>query len=418
VETSLGVSLVADRYVVPYLPTGSTFGPEEINAVVKILKSGQKLSCGPERDGFEEEFAAYADVPHAISLTNCTVALEFATYLLDLQPGDEVIAAPQTYQANVTPLLNLPIMVRFCDIDPNSLNVDSTAFESLVTERTRALYLVHHGGFPANMNPIMKVASEHGITVIEDCAHALGARYHGRVVGGLGHLGCWSFQSYKNISTLGEGGMLTVADPRWAGIARRIAAIEPDADFQKLGRPYFGPYGQPVDDLERHAKNAYVEECTALRHPGTNATLSEPAAAVGRVQLRRLDEFVSQRRQIADQLDKGLGEISGIRPQTQLIGGQSAHHLYTCFLDPDTGIDRDAFIQRLDAQGIQIQLRYFPVHLLPEWRRLGHGLGECPVAEWVWFHEQINLPIYPQMESWQVNFMIETIATTMQEFTS
>ena len=95
---------------------------------------------------------------------------------------------------------------------------------------------------------------------------------------------------------------------------------------------------------------------------------------------------------------------------------QSARHLYTCFLDPDTGIDRDELIRRLDQRGIQIQLRYFPLHLLPEWRQRGHDLGECPVAERIWFHEQINLPIYPQLEDWQVDFMIDTMARAMREF--
>lgn len=406
----------SSRYVVPYLPTGSTFGDEEINAVVRVLQSGAKLSCGPERDAFEAEFAEYVGVPHAVSLTNCTVALEFATYLVDLQPGDEVIAATQTYQANVTPLLGLPVRVRFCDVDPVTLNISPDAFASLITDRTRAVYLVHHGGMPADMGPIMKVASEHGITVIEDCAHALGARYHGQVPGSLGHFGCWSFQSYKNISTLGEGGMLTLADPAWAEVVQRIRAIEPDADFRPRSDQWL--YYNPSDDIERHAKNAYTEDCMQLRHPGTNSTLCEPAAAVGRVQLQRLDEFVGRRRQIAEALDKGLSEIAGIRIQVEPPGVQSARHLYTCFLEPETGIDRDTLIRRLDERGIHIQLRYFPVHLLPEWRQRNHDLGECPVAERIWFHEQINLPIYPQLEDWQVDFMIDTIAQTMREFTA
>lgn len=407
--------MVRDRYTVPYLPTGSTFDQDDIDAVVRVLQSGDKLSCGPERDAFEADFKAYTNAAYALSLTNCTVALELATYLLDLQPGDEVVAATQTYQANVTPLLGLPVQVRFCDIDPDTLNVSPQAFEALVTDRTKALYLVHHGGIPADIDAIMRVANEHGIKVVEDCAHALGASYHDRSPGTLGHFGCWSFQSYKNISTLGEGGMLTVADDRHAQVINRIRAIEPDADFAGRGATPFRDHEAPTDDLERHAKNAYEQDCIALRHPGTNSTLCEPAAAVGRVQLRRLDALVGRRREIADRLDKGLAEISGLRMQTRRPGVDSAHHLYTFFLDPATGVVRDDLIRRLDERGIQIQLRYFPVHLLPEWRMRGHRLGECPTAERIWFHEQVNLPIYPQMEDWQVDFMIETIWDTMHE---
>ena len=408
----------SDRYHVPYLPVGSTFGHEEVDAVARILRAGEDLSCGPERDAFEAEFAAHTGAAYALSLANCTIALEMATYLLNLQPGDEVVAATQTYQANVTPLLGVPVTVRFCDIDPDTLNVSPQAFAGLVTERTRALYLVHHGGVPADMDPIMDVANRHGIRVVEDCAHALGARYHGRVPGTLGHLGCWSFQSYMNLSTLGEGGALTLADPAWADLVNRIRAIEPDADFQPRHTSPFPNHATPADAVERHAKNAYVEDCAALRHPGTNSTLPEPAAAVGRVQLRRLDAFVARRGQIADRLDRGLKGISGIRVQPRRAGVDSAHHLYTCFLDPATGVDRDAFVARLDARGVQIQLRYFPVHLLPEWRRLGHGVGECPVAERVWFREQVNLPIYPQLEDWQIDFMVETVRDVMREFTA
>jgi perosamine synthetase len=408
--------MAADRYTVPYLPAGSTFGPAEIEAVARVLQSGNKLSCGPERDAFENEFAAYAGARHALTLTNCTIALEFATYLLDLQPGDEVIAATQTYQANVTPLLGTPARVRFCDVDPETLNVSPDAFASLINDRTRALYLVHHGGTPADMDPIMKIAGESSISVVEDCAHALGARCYGRSPGTLGNFGCWSFQSYKNISTLGEGGMLTVADDHHAEVIRRVRAIEPDADFERRAEPLFPGLLPPADDVERHAKNAYDDDCTVLRHPGTNSTLSEPAAAVGRVQLRRLDALVARRREIADRLDSGLGSIAGIRIQPRRPGIDSGHHLYTFFLDGAAGIDRDSFIARLDSLGIQIQLRYFPVHLLPEWRLRDHHLGECPIAERIWFHEQVNLPIYPQMHDWQVDFMIETVQKTMREF--
>lgn len=403
------------QFMVPYLPVGSTFGQEEVDVVARVLHGGGRLSCGPERDAFEREFAVYAGVPYALSLTNCTVALELATYLLMLRPGDEVIAATQTYQANVAPLLASPATVRFCDIDPDTLNVSPAAFESLVTARTRALYMVHHGGYPADMDAIMATAGAHGIVVVEDCAHALGARYHGRSPGGLGHLGCWSFQSYKNISTLGEGGMLTLRDPTWAGAITRIRAIEPDADFVPRPDPSLAGWAEPDDLVERHAKNAYTEDCQVLRHPGTNSTLAEPAAAVGRVQLRRLDRLVARRRKIADRLDRGLAAIAGLRTQPRRAGVDSAHHLYTCFADPATGVGRDRLAAELVDRGIEVQLRYFPVHLLPEWRRLGHGIGECPVAERVWFDEQLQLPIYPQLADWQVDYLVETLAAAMKD---
>lgn len=404
----------SNAYKVPYLPQGTVFGAEDLAAIERVLMGGGKLACGPERDAFEAEFASYVRAPHAVSLTNCTIALEFATYLIGLADGDEVIAATQTYQANATPLLGLPVKVRFCDVDPDSLNISVAHFESLITERTRALFLVHHGGNPADMGPIMEIARRHGIRVIEDCAHALGSLYHGAAPGTLGDFGCWSFQSYKNISTLGEGGMLTTSDDNAAFVARRIRAIEPDADFCPRHSDALG-LEDPGDDIERHAKNAYSEDCIALRHPGTNSTLSEVAAAVGRVQLHKLDRLVTRRRDIATRMNAALAATPGLRTQSQTPGIQSSHHLYTFFLDPESGIGRDRLIQRLEAKGIQIQLRYFPIHLLPEWRRLGHGLGECPTAERIWFKEQVNLPIYPQLEDWQVDFMIDSVVDVVAE---
>jgi len=400
-------------YKVPYLPSGSIFGEAEIEAVRRTLMSGKTLSCGLEREAFEEEFAAFVGVPYAVSVTNCTVALELATYLAQVRPGDEVIAATQTYQATIQHLLGSGVTVKFCDIDANTLNIDPDCLASLIGPRTRALYLVHYGGASADMAPIMDLADRHGITVIEDCAHSVGATYRGRMPGGLGHIGCFSFQSYKNISTLGEGGMLTFKDERWNAKLRRIRAIEPDADFRPRTPTSLGSYAWPADEIERHDKNAYSEDCVAVRYPGTNSTLAEPAAAVGRVQLRRLSEFLERRTQIANRLDAGLSAIPGIRVQQRNPDAPSAHHLYTCFLDPDTGLDRDAIARVLNEDSIEIQLRYFPLHLLPEWRASGHGLGECQVAERVWFHEQLNLPIYPQMADWQVEYMIERVAAAV-----
>jgi len=398
------------RYRVPYLPVGASLGQEELAAVARVLSSDATLSCGVEREHFEEEFAAYVDAPHAVAVASCTAALELATHLIGLHPGDEIIATPQTYQATIQALLGMDIRLRFCDIDPDTLNVNPESFAALVTPRTRALYLVHYGGDPAAMDEIMAVAEAHGIVVVEDCAHALGATYKGRAPGVLGDIGCFSFQSYKNITTLGEGGMLTFRDDHWATVARRLRAIEPDADFQPRGEARLGPWRQPDDEIERHAKNAYSEDCVALRHPGTNSTLPEPAAAVGRVQLCRLDRFIERRRAIAHRLDQGLRNIPGVRVPDRSAEVRSAHHLYTCFLDPAAGRDRDEVARHLDQRGVQVQLRYFPLHLLPEWRMRGHGPGECPNAERIWFYQQINLPIYPQLEDWQVDYMIEALA--------
>lgn len=399
----------ADAFVVPYLPVGTVYGPEELEALHQCLASGRTLSCGQEREAFEREFAEYLGVRHAISVANCTVALELATYLCDLRAGDEVIVTCQTYQATATPLLTGPATVRFCDIEPETLNLDPDAVASMITDRTRAIFLVHYGGDLADMAALRALADAHDVILIEDCAHAVGAHRDG-ILPGTSGLGCFSFQSYKNISTLGEGGMITTNDDDWADRLRRLRSIEPDAAYVPRATPGLGGYRPPPDDgVFRHEKEAFHDDCTQVRHPGTNSTLPEPAAAVGRVQLRRLPELLAARTSVADALDAGLAGIAGVRLQRRPEDAVSAHHLYTFFVEPTSAVPQAEVLAALVAQGIQVQQRYFPIHLLAEWRRLGNDIGQCPVAEDLWFHQMINLPIYPQMTTRQVNYMIEAV---------
>lgn len=408
--------LMSKRYVVPYTGKGSTFGEEEIQAVAALLRTDETLSCGHEREAFEAEFAEFVGVRHAVSVTNCTVALELATHLIGLEPGDEVIAAPLSYQATVSPLLSLPVKVSFCDIDPNSLAPDLMKLHSLVTPRTRAIYLTHYGGLMADMDAIMDIAQDHNLIIVEDCAHAHGSEYKGRKAGAAGHIGCFSFQSLKNMSSLGEGGMITLNDDGWATVLRRIRGNEPDAVF--VARPelcHFGKHSSPTRNLNRHAKNAYTHDCIALRHAGTNATLSEPAAAVGRVQLRKLRGFVDRRRQIAHRLNVTLRQIPGIRVQEEPADYLHTYHLYTLFIDPSSGLNREIFGAALDDAGVEVHLRYFPLHLLPEWRFKGGKYGDCPVAERVWFEELINLPIYPSLSDEQIDYMTAAISHTVDK---
>jgi perosamine synthetase len=397
------------RLVVPYKPVGTTYGLAEMDALRDCLSSDETLSCGRQRDAFEQEFAELVGAEHAISVANCTVALELATYLCDLRDGDEVIATCQSYQATVTPLLCGPAAVRFCDIDPETLNISVRSVERLLTSRTRAIYLVHYGGEMADLTAIMALVRDLEVVVIEDCAHALGASRDGAAPGSTGRIGCFSFQSYKNISTLGEGGMITTNDDDWASRLRRIRSIEPDATYRPRPVSQLGSHLIPDDGVFRHEKEAYTSDCLDVRHPGTNSTLPEPAAAVGRVQLRRLPELVARRQAIAESLDDALGELPGISVQTRSPRSPSAHHLYTFFVEPGAAVPQAELLRGLLDAGIEIQQRYFPIHLLAEWRRLGNDVGLCPVAENTWFHRQVNLPIYPQLTNDQLDYMIDVL---------
>lgn len=409
-----------NQFVVPYHGQGSVFDEEDIAAVAGLLRSDKHLSSGVERVAFEAEFARYVDTPHAVCVTSCTTALQLATHLLDLCPGDEVIASPLTFQATVAPLLGRDVTVRFADIDPETLGLDPAAVARLIGPRTRAVYVTHYGGLAADLSRLREVTDAHGVTLVEDCAHALGTRHHGRHAGTVGDIGCWSFHSLKNMSTLGQGGMLTTASGEWDARLRRIGAIDPDADFAfSAATPALGPCPPPgPDDPERHCKNAYTHDCTTVRSGGTNAIMSEPAAAVGRTQLRKLPRFVARRRALAGYLNEHLSRLPGVRVHADLPGSEHSYHLYTFRLEHARPGLRDELVRRLHHQyGVEIILRYFPLHLLPEWRLHGGAYGQAPVAERVWFDELVNLPIYPAMHDWQVEYLADVVTAAVREVT-
>jgi len=403
----------AEPYLVPYPSRGSLLGEPELDALSTVVRSQAPLSAGGYRAEFDDRFRELVGSRHALSVTSGTVALELAIGLLGLNHGDEVIATPQTYKATIQPLLDLPVTVRFCDVDENTLNADPASIEALIGPRTRAILLVHYGGLPADMDPIMRIARQHGIKVIEDCAHALGSVYHGRRPGALADIGCFSFHSSKNITTLGEGGMITVASDEWAERLERIRSNDSDAVYVPSAQRIGGRDEAPAWML--HPGNSYSHSCVELRHPGTNATLSEPSAAVGIAQLRRLDSLVLRRREIAGRITDVLTKFPFVRLVPERPGVVNAYHLYTFFVEPGAGADRDAIVERLSRSGVEMQLRYFPLHLLPEWQARGHRQGESPVAEQLWFTQQINVPCQPSLSDLQVGHLLEALEAVLTE---
>lgn len=403
-------------FSVPYSSVGSVFGSEEVAAVAAVLESGGPLAGGPIRAKFESRLAEILGVPYAFTTPSCSSALEIATQLLDLRPGAEVIATPQTYQATLSSLLvRTDVIVRFCDVDPVTLNADPASVAALANDKTAAIFIVHYGGLMADVEAIATVARQYGALLVEDCAHAIGADRGGRAPGSVGDLGCFSFQGTKNISTLGQGGLLTCRDPDLAARVARVRDYEPDATFRPARGMPLHPWAAPTSGAFEHEKNAFTHECIDLRHGGHNGVMSEAAAAVGLVQLDRLDHLVSRRANIADAFDRGISQVEGMRVQSVSHVHRHAHHLYTCFITPGPGIDREGVATALRRRGVEVVLRYFPIHLLPEWRRLGHGPGECPVAERVWFTEQVNLPLYPSLTDDQVALVVESVRASVEE---
>lgn len=397
------------EFTVPYSGVSNRLGNEEAMALTEVL-SQDTLAMGPASQQFEAAFANYLDIPHVQATNSCTTALFLAAQVLGLQEGDEVITTPQTFWVTPWPLQARGVTVKFADIDPDSLNIDPDAVAELITDRTRSIWVVHYGGQAVDMDPIMEIAQQHGLTVLEDCAHAPGATYKGRKVGTIGDIGCFSFHSLKNMTT-GEGGAFVTRHGELAEKARALGTIHTWGRMTPRSITQIGPYARPAYYRDAHTRSAFEYDFTGSYEIGNNYRMSELAAAVGLVQLDKLDKLNARRREIAKTLDDGLRPLAGISVQRNRRESPHIHHLYTFFYDPvEIGAPKDRFLELMqEVEGVEIVLRYFPLHLLPEFRALGHQYGECPVAERTYFDRQVQLPIYAHLTDGQIEHMIKAV---------
>lgn len=322
----------------PFSPWPS-FSEEEAQAVANVLRSNRvNYWTGQECRLFEQEFAAWVGVPHAVALANGTLALEVALEALDIGPGDEVITTPRTFLASASAIVRRGAVPVFADVDRDSQNITAASIEAVRSPRTRAVVAVHLAGQPCDMGPIMQLAQAHGWWVIEDCAQAHGARYQGRAVGSIGHIGCWSFCQDKIMSTAGEGGMVTTADE---ALWRRMWSIKDH------GKSYAAVY-----EKEHAPGFRWLHESF-----GSNYRMLETQAVVGRLQLQRMAEWTTQRNAHAQQILAAAAECPVLRVPQAPLGPEDVHAQYKCyvFVRPERlapGWDRDRIMQAIVAEGV------------------------------------------------------------------
>lgn len=400
---------------VPYSGISNKFSLEEAEALVRVLQQ-DVLSKGPTAAEFERKFAEKIGVKHALATSSCTTALYLSAQVLGLKAGDEVICTPQTFWVTTWPMLARGCKIRFADIDPDSLNIDPATIEPLVTEKTKAIYVVHFGGQAVDMDPVMEIARKYNLRVVEDCAHSPAALYKGKCVGTIGDIGCFSFHSLKNMTT-GEGGMLVTNDDRLYEFAVPLGTIHMYGDMVERQDKHIGPYLEPAYYRDWHVKQSFNRDYVNNHFEvGNNFRMSELQAAVGLVQLGKLDQFNSRRREIARRLDEGLRVLPGITVQNEKPYAYHLYHLYTFFYHPEViGALKDDLIRYLEVEeGIQIAIRYFPIHLLSEFRALGYKYGEAPVAERLYFESQMQLPIYDHLTDEQIEHMIAAVGRAVK----
>jgi len=320
----------------PFSPWPS-FTQEEASAVQRVLLSNKvNYWTGSECREFEKEFATWADVRYAVALGNGTLALDVALKALGIGPGDEVIVTPRTFIASISCIVNAGATPVFADVELDCGNISATTIAQVITPRTKAVICVHLAGWPCDMDPIMALAAQHGFKVVEDCAQAHGARYKGRNVGSIGHVGAWSFCQDKIMTTGGEGGMVTTNDEAlWRAMW----------SFKDHGKSYEAVYQREHAPGFRWLHESF----------GANWRMLEMQAVIGRIQLKRMPEWSALRTRNAMSILAACHHFPALRvPETP---ENIAHAHYKCYayIRPDQladGWSRDRIVVEINALGV------------------------------------------------------------------
>ncbi len=361
-----------------FLPlTRPWIGPEEKQEVMDTL-NGVWLSRGPKVSQFEEEFQNYTKANHAIAVCSCTAALHVSIVAAGVKEGDEVITSPITFPATTNAILYeraTPVLV---DVDRDTFNMAPELIEERITARTKAIIPVHMAGQPCDMDKILEIARRRHLVVIEDAAHAIGAKYGEKHVGTLGDSGCFSFYASKNLVT-GDGGMIIADDKKFAEFARVISL-----------------HGMSTTAWKRYSKEGSAN--WELVYPGFKYNMTDIEASLGIHQLRKIELITSLRQKWSALYDQLLADLPEITLPHRAPGRRHACHLYVITLDVDRlNVTRDQFMEILKAENIGCGIHFVSVHLQPYYqKRFGYRTEDYPNAAWL-SDRILSLPLFPQM---------------------
>ncbi|MDD5216472.1 MAG: DegT/DnrJ/EryC1/StrS family aminotransferase [Candidatus Omnitrophica bacterium] len=353
---------------------------EEYEALKPVLESGW-IGLGPRTEEFEKQFAKYIGVQYAVGLNSCTAALHLAYHVMSVE-GREVITTPITFVSTNHAILYNDGVPVFCDVTPDTVNINADEIEKLISKKTGAITVVHYGGHACDMDKVLALAKQYNLKVIEDTAHGCGGEYKGKKLGSIGDVGCFSFHAVKNLA-VGEGGMITTNDKdiyerlrklRWLGISKGTWQRE------KAGKKYDWQYD--------------VEEV------GFKCHMHDISAAIGLVQLKKLDRLNARRREIADVYREGLKDLPWIETPVEHAYTRCSFHNYVIKLEK-----RDDLNLFLQERGISTGVHYYPNHLYgvykPYYRKL-------PVAESIW-KKLLTLPLYPDLMQPDIRKILDLI---------
>ncbi len=378
------------------LPYGrQSVDEDDIQAMVEVLRSAW-LTTGPKVGEFEEAFAERVDAPYAVSFSSGTAALHGAAFAAGLKAGDEAITSPLTFAATANCVLYQGAAPVFADVCRDTLNVDTEQVRARITARTRAILPVDYAGHPADLDAILEIAQGHGLVVIEDACHALGAEYRGRRVGSIADMTVFSFHPVKHITT-GEGGMVATNNAGYAETLRR-----------------FRNHGISSDARQRQSAAQWHYEMVLL---GFNYRLTDIGCALGLSQLQKLEANLARRREIAAQYTTAFSEMPGIILPTVRDEVNPAWHLYPIRLNLEKlSADRAQVFRALRAENIGVNVHYIPVHLHSYYReRFGYKGAEFPVCEDA-YQRLISLPMFHSMTDRDVADVVAAVSKVCLAF--
>lgn len=378
---------------------GTTYGFEEAVALMDCLKN-LAPSCGKKVKQFEDEFADYCGTKYALAVTSATTGLTLAGIAVGIKPGDEVITTPISWVSTSTAFSALGANIVFGDVNPLTLNLDPNKLEEKITSKTKAIVPVHLYGQCCEMDKIMEIANRHGIAVIEDCAHNPGGEYNGKKAGALGHMGVFSFHQQKNISTLGEGGLVTTDSREF---------FEKILSYRSLCCRIYGPSDKylSVDEEKYPMGKEYWK--LFFDDIGFNYRMTDAQATVGIEQLKKLDKLNARRIELANRLNKKLEGIKGITLPFVDPKGRHVFHLYMIQVEKEFPMCKADFMWELyTGKGIKAWSHYMPIHMTDPYKAQGHKEGECPVAE-VAFGKYVTLPIHPRLTNEAIDYLADSI---------
>jgi perosamine synthetase len=371
------------------LPYGRQFIDDtDISAVINVLR-GDYLTTGPAVTAFENKIAEYVGAKYAVAFANGTAALHGAIFAAGIQPGDEVITTPMTFAASANCILYVYGTPVFADIQSDTYNIEPLSVARLVTPRTKAIIPVHYAGQPVDLDEILAIAKQHQLTVIEDAAHALGATYRGKKIGGFGDMTAFSLHPVKPITT-GEGGVVTTNNEE---LFTRLFLFRTHGITRNSERlmNYHGPW--------------YYE----MQHLGYNYRLSDIHAALGISQMDKIDTFISRRKEIAERYTSAFENMPELIVPYQRFDRTSGWHLYVVRLNPSVcKVNRRDIFKALLAENIGVNVHYIPVYYHPYYQQLGYQKGICPNAEAL-YENIITLPLFPKMSNQDVADVIRAV---------